>query len=209
MIDLTFKLTHYPADSRQVTGVHISASDLRQLVKILSVERNLLEYVLYRLVAAKLVLTTNDQRYVMQSLVEVEDAVDRLRSVAFRRDAVLRDLTRTASGTETRVTLSTLAEHAPTAERYMLIELQADYVRLAHQIAQVSSENRRLADLSLGPTAELLSPDYSRVLGGCRPSTKTAPPHNPSTKTTETTRWPWYARSPTWSTCPPGRKGPG
>ena len=34
-------------------------------------------------------------------------------------------------------------------------------------------------------------------------------PHNPSTKTTETTRWPWYARSPTWSTCPPGRKGPG
>ena len=55
-----------------------------------------------------------------------------------------------------RVTIATLAESAPTAERYMLIELQADYVRLAHQIAQVSAENRRLADLSLGPTAELL-----------------------------------------------------
>ena len=59
-----------------MTGVQASAAELKNLIKVLSVERNLLEYVLYRLVAAKLVLATNEQRYVMQSLVEVEDAVD-------------------------------------------------------------------------------------------------------------------------------------
>jgi len=85
---------------------------------------------------------------------DVKDAVDRLRSVAFRRDQTMRDIVGPAE--MDRVTIATLAESAPTAERYMLIELQADYVRLAHQIAQVSAENRRLADLSLGPTAELL-----------------------------------------------------
>ncbi len=138
-----------------MTGLQVSASELKNLIKVLSVERNLLEYVLYRLVAAKLVLATNDQRYVMQSLVEVEDAVDRLRAVAYRREQTMQDLV-AGSGSDVPITISTLSEIAPTAERYMLSELQADYVRLAHQIAQVSAENRRLADLSLGPTAELL-----------------------------------------------------
>ena len=121
---------------------------------MLSVERNLIEYVLYRLVAAKLVLSTNDQRYVTQSLVEVEDAVDRLRSVAGARERAIGAIARQLGASQ--LTLGALAEQVPPAERYMLIELQSDYVRLAHQIAQVSSENRRLVELSLGPTAELL-----------------------------------------------------
>jgi hypothetical protein len=131
-------------------------TDVKNLIKVLSVERNLLEYVLYRLVAAKLVLSTNDQRYVMQSLVEVQDAVDRLRSVAFRREELMKNMAQRSDTPLPRFTLSVLADHAPTAERFMLIELQSDYVRLAHQIDQISSENRRLAELSLGPTADLL-----------------------------------------------------
>lgn len=139
-----------------MNGLGVPVTNVKNLIKVLSVERNLLEYVLYRLISAKLVLATNDQRYVMQSLVECEDAVDRLRSVAFRREELMREMASTSDTPLPRLTLSFLADQAPTAERFMLIELQADYVRLAHQIDQISSENRRLADLSLGPTTELL-----------------------------------------------------
>jgi len=144
------------ADWPFVNGLRVPVTDVRNLIKVLSVERNLLEYVLYRLVSAKLVLATNDQRYVMQSLVEVEDAVDRLRSVAFRRAELMGEMATRSNTSLLRLTLSVLADRAPTAERFMLMELQSDYIRLAHQIEQISSENRRLADLSLGPTTQLL-----------------------------------------------------
>ena len=88
--------------------------------------------------------------------MEVEDALDRVREVATRREKALEELARANGVTREQITLTRLAEMAPPATRFALYELKHEYVRLAHQIEQVSSDNKRLADLALSTTAEVL-----------------------------------------------------
>lgn len=129
---------------------------LADLARILGLERNLLEYLLYKLVAARLLMAGTDPRYIIQSLVEVEDALDRVRGIAGKREAALTEIARAVGLERDQLTISRLAEMASPATRFVMYELKHEYVRLAHQIEQVSSDNKRLADLALSTTAEVL-----------------------------------------------------
>ncbi len=129
---------------------------LADLARILGLERNLLEYLLYKLVAARLLMAGTDPRYIIQSLVEVEDALDRVRVIAGKREAALTEIARAVGLERDQLTISRLAEMASPATRFVMYELKHEYVRLAHQIEQVSSDNKRLADLALSTTAEVL-----------------------------------------------------
>ena len=129
---------------------------IADLAKTLGLERNLLEYLLYKLVAARLLMVGNDSRYIMQSLVEVEDALDRVRDVGARRQRQLIRIGTDLGIEPMALTIDRLGEMARPATRFMLYELKHDYVRLAHQIDQLSRDNKRLADLALGTTTEAL-----------------------------------------------------
>lgn len=129
---------------------------LADFARILGLERNLLEYLLYKLVAARLLMAGTDPRYIIQSLVEVEDALDRVREIAGKREAALTEIARAVGLERDQLTISRLAEIASPATRFVMYELKHEYVRLAHQIEQVSSDNKRLADLALSTTAEVL-----------------------------------------------------
>ena len=129
---------------------------MAELARILSLERNLLEYLLYKLVAARLLMVGDDPRYIIQSLVEVEDALDRVRDASARRQQHLVRLGAEIGVDPMKLTIDRLVEHAEPSTRFILYELKHDYVRLAHQIEQMSRDNRRLADLALATTTEAL-----------------------------------------------------
>lgn len=137
--------------AQQTATAHVS-----DLTRLLGLERSLLEYLLYKLVSARLLMSGSESRYIMQALVEVEDAVDRVRAIAVRREALVRAIAAELDIEPTGLTLDRIADVADATNRYILYELRHDYVRLVYQIDNAARDNRSLADLSLSATTELL-----------------------------------------------------
>lgn len=122
---------------------------LSELVDTLWLERRLLEYLLFKLVEANLILTADLAAFVPLAVDEVEQVLARVRSAEQHRDRVLA-ATAAELGVPTEVvTLEFLAAEAPELLRPSFAEHRRGFLELVAEIERVTRENRKLAAVNL------------------------------------------------------------
>ena len=122
---------------------------LARLADMLWFERRLLEFLLFKLVSANLVLTANDRRFVGPAVAEVERVVVEVRRAETDRAEVIQSVAKDWGVDVGLLSLDYIARNAPR-------ELQADFedhhegfMALVSEIEALTQENRRLATVSL------------------------------------------------------------
>jgi hypothetical protein len=128
---------------------HPPAGGLRELMERLWAERHLLEFLLFKLVVARLVLAADARRFVTPALGEVEIAIERLREVELLRATALSRVAEDWGIPPEELTLGYLAEHAPEPEATMFAEHHEAFLELASEIEEQAAENRRIATAAL------------------------------------------------------------
>ncbi len=122
---------------------------LAQLADTLWPERRLLEYLLFKLVSANLILTADAAPFVPLTIDEVEQVMGRVREAEAHRRRVLAEVAGFWDVDPAAVTLDFLARTAPEPLRPAFSEHRAGFMSLVDEIERVTLENRRLAALNL------------------------------------------------------------
>ena len=122
---------------------------LVQLADTLWYERRLLEFLLFKLVSANLVLTSGDHRFVTPAIAEVERVMEAVRTAEADRSRVLEACARALNLAPETLTLGFLAQNAPAALRDDFAEHRNGFMELVNEIENLTRENRRLASVSL------------------------------------------------------------
>ncbi len=122
---------------------------LVQLADTLWYERRLLEFLLFKLVSANLVLTSGDHRFVTPAVAEVERVMEAVRVAETDRGRVLEQCAHAMNTSPATLTLAYLAKHAPPALREDFAEHRTGFMELVNEIETLTRENRRLASVSL------------------------------------------------------------
>jgi len=132
---------------------------LARLADVLWYERRLMEYLLFKLVTANLMLNADEQRFVTPALGEVERVIAEIRRTEGDRAELITDLAAAWDVEPSTVTLAHLAIHAPEELRPVFEDHRERFLELTGEIETVTKENRRLATLGLagiGATFDLL-----------------------------------------------------
>jgi hypothetical protein len=122
---------------------------LVQLADTLWYERRLLEFLLFKLVSANLVLTSGDHRFVTPAVAEVERVMEAVRVAETDRTRVLAQCAQAMNASPADLTLSYLTQHAPPALRDDFADHRTGFMELVNEIESLTRENRRLASVSL------------------------------------------------------------
>lgn len=130
--------------------------DLEALADTLWAERQVVEYLLYRLVTAKLILEASERRFISLALDEVERTVETLRAAEIRRAAALEPVAAAWGHQPEALTLRTLAEEAPTPMDAVFRDHHEAFMALASEIEETAAANRRLASAALTDVRETL-----------------------------------------------------
>jgi hypothetical protein len=142
---------------------------LAELAETLHFERQLLEHLLFKLVEARLVLASDEARFLPQAMREVEVLVDKVRFGEGNRQLAIRALSAAIGEPEERITLGFLIQWAPEPFRTMFDEHRDHFRRLTTEIEQASLDNRRLANLAV----QSLSDTLGTLMGSTDPGTYT------------------------------------
>ena len=129
---------------------------LVQLADTLWYERRLLEFLLFKLVSANLVLTSGDHRFVTPAVAEVERVMDAVRTAEMDRHRVLEAAARAIGVPVDNLTLSYLASSGPAALRDDFDDHRTGFMELVNEIESLTRENRRLAAVNLDDLRETL-----------------------------------------------------
>ncbi len=124
-------------------------ASLAQLADTLWLERRLLEHLLFKLVAANLILTADAAPFVPLAIDEVEQVMNRVREAEAHRRRVVADVATHWGVEPAAVTLEFLAQTAPEPLRPAFTEHRAGFMSLVDEMERVTLENRRLAALNL------------------------------------------------------------
>lgn len=127
-----------------------TASALESLADVLWVERHMVEYLLFKLTAAKLFLAADERRFIALALDEVERVVTRLRGAEEDRERVLDAVGEVLGVPAETLTLDELVTRAGEPLRSVFREHHEAFTRLAAEIEDTTTTNRRLASESLG-----------------------------------------------------------
>ena len=122
---------------------------LEALADVLWAERHLVEYLLFKLVTAKLLLSAGERRFVPRAMDEVERVLERLHEVENRRELALLPVAAALDVPIPELTLASLSTRAPEPMATVFRELHEDFMRLAGEVEETSAANRRLANSSL------------------------------------------------------------
>ena len=129
---------------------------MTELVDTLWYERRLLEFLLFKLVAANLVLSADDWRFAAPAIAEVERVVQEVRQAESERERVLESIA-TEWGVEPRaLSMTYLAANAPPAFKADLEDHRDNFMGLVNEIDELTRENRRLATVGLEGIRETL-----------------------------------------------------
>ena len=123
---------------------------MAELVETLWYERRLLEFLLFKLVSANLVLSSADRRFVGSAVDEVEQVLDRVRRAESDRHRVVQNLATMWGEPASSLTLSELARRAEVPFAQELRDCQLAFARLVDEIDKVAKANRQLATVGLG-----------------------------------------------------------
>lgn len=138
------------------TGQTPSRERLEALADTLWAERHVVEFLLYKLTVAKLLLVADERRFVSAALSEVEQVVARLRDAEDRRQAALAAVAAEWRRPAADVTLSVLAEETAEPMRGVFDDHRKGFLELSLEIEETAAENRRLATGSLNSIQEAL-----------------------------------------------------
>lgn len=123
---------------------------MAELVQTLWYERRLLEFLLFKLVSANLVLSSADRRFVGPAVDEVEQVLARVRRAESDRARALHRLARHWGESIGHLTLEELAARAEAPFSQELHDCRLAFARLVDEIDAVAQANRRLATVGLG-----------------------------------------------------------
>lgn len=129
---------------------------LATLAQTLGAERELLEFLLYRLTLARLVIAADETRFIPQAMREVESVVERIRFSEAQRTLGIARLASSLGSSGAAMSLRSLIDVAPEPYRTMFVEHRDHFLRLAREIEQVTLENRRLASLAMRDLTDTL-----------------------------------------------------
>lgn len=152
------------------TGPGPSRERLEALADTLWAERHVVEFLLYKLTVAKLLLAADERRFVTAALSEVEQVVGRLRDAEERRQAALSAVAAEWRRPPANVTLSVLAEETSEPMRGVFEDHRRGFQELSVEIEETAAENRRLASGSLNSIQQALG----ALTGGDQTPTYTA-----------------------------------
>jgi len=122
---------------------------MAELADTLWYERRLLEYLLFKLVSANLVLISDDRRFVGPAIAEVDAVMAEIRRAEDQRSDVVADVARDLGVSPSMVGLKFLAENAPDTLRATFEDHQKVFMNLVNEIETLTRENRRLATVAL------------------------------------------------------------
>lgn len=122
---------------------------MAQLADTLWYERRLLEYLLFKLVSANLVLIADDRRFVGPAIAEVDAVMAEIRKAEGQRSEVVAAVAREKNVSPTDVGLAFLAENAPSSLQATFEDHRKVFHELVGEIEILTRENRRLATVGL------------------------------------------------------------
>ncbi|MFP4312221.1 MAG: flagellar export chaperone FlgN [Nitriliruptoraceae bacterium] len=119
-------------------------------------ERRIVTYLLFKLTVAKLLLASDERRFVADALAEVDKTVEMLRSWEDRRDEALRDLADVWRVDPATLSLPELARRSPPPFDYTFSEHLQAFQQLAEEIDEVTEQNRTLAGTSYAEVTQTI-----------------------------------------------------
>jgi len=122
---------------------------MSQLADTLWYERRLLEYLLFKLVSANLVLIADDRRFVGPAIAEVDAVMAEIRRAEEQRSDVVGAVAREWNVAPQAVGLEFLVERAPDQLRPIFEDHRTAFMDLVGEIEILTRENRRLATVAL------------------------------------------------------------
>lgn len=143
-----------------------SRTAVEELVDTLWLERRLLEFLLYKLVQANLMLMAGNSRFVQPALREVDQVIERVRQAESYRGTVVERLAREWNKPAASLTLEALAAESPGWAQPLFQEHREGFLRLVNEIERITLENRRLATVNLDSirgTLDMLSGQRSDI----------------------------------------------
>jgi hypothetical protein len=122
---------------------------LTELADVLLYERQLLEFLLFKLVSANLVLSADDRRFVPPAVAEVGRVMEEVRRVEEQRDLVVAALAGEWGTRAADISLEYLATNAPDELRSTFADHRSAFLELVGEIETLTNENRKLATVGL------------------------------------------------------------
>ena len=128
-----------------------------ELARLLSVERRLLELLLFKLVEGRHLLAAGEARFLPYAAAEVERAMERVQEAELRRSMLVHDLAAEMEVPEAALTLSALARDSLEPHRTIFTDHRLAFLELAAEIEDVTRQNRRLAERGAHDVEQLLA----------------------------------------------------
>lgn len=128
-----------------------------ELARLLSVERRLLELLLFKLVEGRHLLAAGEARFLPYAAAEVERAMERVQEAELRRSMLVAELAHELDVAEEQLTLSALARDSVEPFRTIFADHRLAFLELAAEIEDVTRQNRRLAERGAHDVEQLLT----------------------------------------------------
>lgn len=142
---------------RRVVRTHAASPVLPDLVAQLGRQRQLVEYLLFKLLEAQLLLSSDQAAFVPIAMAEIESVLRRIREEEERREELISLLAEDWGMPPRELKLAYLTEHAPDPFRAAFAEHRRNFMSLVDQVEKVTRDNRRLATEGLGRVQAALS----------------------------------------------------
>lgn len=124
--------------------ISTGGASLEKLAEVLGYERLLIEYLLFKLVSASLVLEANERHFVEPATAEVGTVVAEIRKAEQRRSDAFASIAREWNIPVQQIDLKFLVEHAPNRARGTFSDLQSAFRELAAEIDTITNESDSL-----------------------------------------------------------------
>lgn len=143
-----------------------SSHELEHLADTLWHERHVAEFLLFKLVSAKLVLAADERRFVASALDEIERVLGLLRQAEATREQAVAAVARLWDQPLDEITLAELAIRSPEPLRTVFRDHQRAFGRMASEIEKTAAANRLLAGAAISHVHRTLDALTGPTVGG-------------------------------------------
>lgn len=131
---------------------------LQDLIDQLGRQRQLVEYLLFKLIEARLLLSSGqDAAFVPAALGEIEGVLDRMRDEEQTRESLISLLAQEWGVEPDQISLSYLVAESPEPYRTAFADHKDEFMTLVDQVEEVTKENRRLAAAGLNRVQSMIA----------------------------------------------------
>jgi len=128
-----------------------------EFIALLNDQRQLLDDLLYRLVAARGVLAAGEIRFVSRATAEIESVINEIYAAEARRAEAIGQIAARLDVSPKQITLRALAQAAPEPYRSVLEHLHQDFLRLTDEVERNIAMNKSLAAKGAAELGRMLS----------------------------------------------------